>query len=93
MSFLSLDRKEGFILADKEKYTIDRGYSFSNLEEVLPGQKIYSKEDLISYFNNVNSLEDPYKDERRRIKLMFTGDYKDQNCKSFTDYYLKEKEQ
>lgn len=93
MSFLSLDRKEGFILADKEKYTIDRGYSFANLEDVLPGQKIYSKEDLISYFNNVNSPDDPYKEDRRRIKLMLTGDYKDQNCKSFTDYYLKEKEQ
>ena len=89
MSFLSLDRKEGFILADKDKYTIDRGYSFDNLEDVLPGQKIYTKEDLISYFNNVNSDEDPYKEKRREIKLKFTGDYKDQNCKSFTDYYLK----
>ena len=93
LGYLALDRKEGFILADKEQYKKSRGFTLENPEDYLPGPKIYTKEDLISFFNNVNSPKDPFKDERKRIRLLLTGDYKDQNCKTFTDYYLETKGQ
>lgn len=87
--FLPLDRKEAFILADRKEYSEKRGYTVDDPESLFPGQKIYTKEEFFSFLENVNSDEDPFKEARRDILLRFVGDYKDQNCKSFTDHYLK----
>ena len=89
LGFLSLDRKVGFILTDKEQYTKDRGYTLENWEDMLPGEKMYTKDDLYAFLKEIKNPEDKYKEARRKVKLDYTGDYKDQNCKSYTDYYLK----
>ena len=87
LSYLDLDRKVGFVLADRERYS-SRGWTIDNVEEMMPGDKMYTKEDLYKFFNDLPSKDDPYKAQRRDVKLKFTGDYKDQNCKSYTDIYL-----
>ena len=91
VGYLSLDRKMGFLLADKKQYSSIRGYTLENFDEYLPGEKVYSLEEFKKFISNLNSPEDTYKEERRRVKLIFAGDYKDQNCKSYTDYYLENK--
>lgn len=87
LGYLSLDRKIVFITTDKEKYTADRGWTVENVEEIMPGIKINTKEELINVLKNLEK-EDEYKENRQAIKLKLVGDYKDQNCKSFTDKYL-----
>ena len=91
VGYLSLDRKMGFLLADKKQYSNIRGYTLENFDEYLPGEKVYSLDEFKKFICNLNSPEDPYKEERRKVKLIFAGDYKDQNCKSYTDYYLENK--
>ena len=88
LGFLPLDRKEAFLLGDMEDYNAKRGYTVDDVKSIMPGEKIYTKEEFFKFLENINN-EDPYKDARRDILLRFVGDYKDQNCKSFTDYYLK----
>ena len=88
LGFLTLDRKIIFLVTDKEKYTTDRGWTVDNVEDFMPGEKITTKEELIDVFKNL-SREDKYKDFRHEIKNKIVGDYKDQNCKSFTDKFLK----
>ena len=88
LSFLDLDRKVGFVLIDQDKYTSSRGYTLDNVEDMMPGDKMRTKEDLYKFFDDLASKNDPYKEQRRDVKLKFTGDYKDQNCKSYTDIYL-----
>ncbi len=91
IGYLSLDRKMGFLLADSEQYSNDRGYTINNFKDYLPGDKIYTREAFLDFLNNLASPNDPFKEERHRVKMIFAGDYKDQNCKSYTDYYLENK--
>lgn len=92
-SYLSLDRKLGFALGDKEEYSVERGYTLDNWEDLLPGDKMYSKEELFNFLDNISNKADPYKEKRKEVRLKYTGDYKDQNCKSYTDYYLESKKE
>ena len=91
LAYLQLDRKVGFILADKEKYAKLRSWSIDNFEDMMPGDKIYTKEELIKFFNNLSSKDDPYKAARKDVRDKFCGDYKDQNCKSYADVYFSDK--
>ena len=91
LGYLVLDRKVGFILTDKAQYTKERGYTLENWEDMLPGDKMYSKEDFYKFLKDVKSPDDKYKEARKKVMLDYVGDYKDQNCKSYTDHYLKNK--
>ena len=89
LGFLPLDRKEAFLLGDMEDYNAKRGYTVDDVKSIIPGEKIYTKDEFFKFLETANSDYDPYKEARHDILLRFVGDYKDQNCKSFTDYYLK----
>ena len=90
LAYLQLDRKVGFILADKERYAKLRSWTIDNFEDMMPGDKIYTKEELIKFFNNLPSKDDPFKANRKDVREKFCGDYKDQNCKSYADVFFKE---
>lgn len=89
LSYLNLNRPVGFILADKKAYDRSQGLTIDNVEEIMPGEKIYSLAELYAYFDALKSKEDKYLSKRKEIQLLFSGNYLDQNCKSVTDYYLK----
>lgn len=86
LGFLNLDRRIGFILSDKDKYSKDRGWTIPNVEEYMPGEKLYTKEDLFAFFQHSDSEQ--YKKDRQRIRELLTGNYKDQNCKLIAEKFL-----
>ena len=88
LGFLPLDRRIGFILADQEQYIKDRGFTLDNPEDFMPGEKMITKEDFFRFFNNQNK-KDEYKELRAEVRSKLAGNYKDQNCKEISDYFLK----
>ena len=89
LSYLNLDRPLGFILADKKAYDKSQGLTIDNVEEIMPGDKIYSKEELYKFFDTLKSGKDNYSHKRKEIRLQFSGDYSDHNAESVANYYLK----
>ena len=87
LGFLNLDRPVGFILLDKESYSKNRGLTIPNIEDYMPGVKIYSKEDFFHYFDNLN--KDTFKEEREKVRLLLTGNYGDKNCEIYAKRFLE----
>lgn len=87
--YLNMDRPLGFILADKEKYMKNRGFTVDDLESIMPGNKIYSKEALLEFFLDIKNNVDKYKKERAKIRKNFLGDYGPNGCKSYSEKFLK----
>lgn len=90
MSYLLLDRKVAFMLGDMEDYYKKRGYTISNLIDYLPGDKIHNYDELKDYLSHFRDINDPYKEERKKVLDIFTGDYGPNNCKLVADHFLKE---
>ena len=89
LSYLNLDRPICFILADKDKYGHNQGLTIDNIEEIMPGEKVYSKEELLKFFDTLKSGKDNYSNKRKEIRLQYSGDYQNHNCESVTNQYLK----
>ncbi len=87
--YLTLDRPLGFILADKDKYSQNRGFTVDDLESIMPGEKIYTKEEFKNFFNNIKNNVDNYKEERAKIRHDFLGNYGPNGSKSYADKFLK----
>ena len=62
--YMLLDRPIGYVISDIKEY--HRGFSVDNPEKYMPGEKIYSKEQLITFINNVAAGRDVFA-ERRKI--------------------------
>ena len=65
IDYLMLNRPLGFFMYSVKNYS--RGFNIDNFEEYLPGEKIYSLDDLIHFVKNVCCNNDAYEDERMRI--------------------------
>lgn len=65
--YLLLDRPIGFTLDDEQKYKKTRGYMVEHPEDYMPGQKLYTFEDMRQFVCNVAAGEDVFKEERHRI--------------------------
>lgn len=77
--YLLLDRPIGFILDDIDEYKL--GFSFDNPLDFMPGEKIYTYQDLITFINHVSEGVDDYKEERKKVRD-YTNKYQDgNNCK------------
>ena len=72
--YLMLNRPIGFVLSDLEEYK--RGFSVENYEDFLPGEHIYTMEDLRGFLKAVISGEDTYYNKRTEL-LDFLYKYKD----------------
>lgn len=79
--YLLLDRPIGFIVSDMDEYSDNRGFSFENPLEYMPGEHIYTLEQLRVFFSSVVNGEDHYSDKRHVInqKVNFYSDAG--NCK------------
>lgn len=86
-AFLLLYRKIGFITVDKAKYEANRGFTVKEVDNYLPGEKIWNKEELFDFFKNLDK-EDRFTKERENIRKGFVGDHRYDNCKAICDYYL-----
>ena len=87
--YLELNRPIGFINADKEKYLKNRGFTIEDVETIQPGVKILNIQQLEGFLDEIHNNIDKYEDERKDIKTKFVGDYKNNNCQSICDLFLK----
>ncbi len=68
--YMLLDRPIGYVLSDINEYT--RGFSVNNPEEYMPGEKIYTKDQLLLFLGNVANGTDSFANQRRiLIKKLF----------------------
>jgi len=65
--YLLLDRPIGFAIDDMDEYGENRGFVFDNPLDYMPGEKIYSLEDFISFFEHLTDGTDAFREERKRV--------------------------
>ena len=82
--YLLLDRPIGFILDDIDDYKL--GFSIDNPRDFMPGEKMYTFEDLLAFISHVSEGVDDYKEERRKVRD-YTNKYQDgNNCERLLEF-------
>ena len=82
--YLLLDRPIGFAIDDFDQYYKNRGFAYDNPLEMMPGKKIYTFEDLVSFFEGFANMKDDFS-EKRKSKADLFNKYKDKNCERLTE--------
>ena len=81
LDYLLLDRPVAFVLEDIEQYGSNRGFTSENPLDLMPGDKIYNKEEFYAFIYDIANGVDNYKEERKRVNDLVNY-YKDgNNCK------------
>lgn len=65
--YLLLDRPIGFTLGDIRQYESERGFVVEDPEQLMPGSKLKSFEQLRDFIIRAAKGEDGFRDERRRV--------------------------
>lgn len=87
VDYLLLNKPMGFILTDLKEYAETRGVLFENLTDLLPGQHIYTIEDMKQFIKNVCDGNDTYESKRKEV-LHFFHDYTDgKSCERIKNYF------
>lgn len=68
VDYLLLDKPIGYVLADYDGYKNKRGFVFENPLDFMPGQKIYSMEDLKKFLSDIKNKNDSYSEERHCMR-------------------------
>lgn len=68
LEYLVLNRPIGYVITDMDEYTDKRGFSFDNPFEFMPGEKITTKEALVSFLKDVREGIDLYYSERTKVR-------------------------
>ncbi len=84
--YVILDKPIGFILNRLDDYT--RGYAFDNPLEYMPGEKIYTYDELINFINNFINGKDSFSSKRNEICKYANGDYKGNCSEKFVNIML-----
>ena len=77
IDYLNLQRPIAFVCDDMESYAANRGFCFEPAEEYLPGQMIRSYEELKKYLQNMDAVNEGWKEKRQKINELF-NQYSDQ---------------
>ena len=86
--YLVVDKPVGFILDDIELYEKSCGFNVTDVKDLLKGEHIYNKQQLIQFIQHVLEEKDEYQHDRRlqiekRIQMFPHGG----NCKNITEYF------
>lgn len=84
IDYLILEKPIGFYIPDLEKYTEDRGFYESDLNEVLPGPVLKNEEDFINFIVNG---EDNFSQKRKIINQKYNNYNDDNNSKRVLNYF------
>lgn len=78
LDFLLLNRPIGFLIDDIKEYEEDRGFIFENIEEWMPGEKMYNLGQVLEFIKNINNGFDVYMEQRRSVneKVNSFNDFK-----------------
>ncbi len=87
VDYLLLDKPMGFIMTDLQEYEKTRGVLFDNLLDILPGQLVYTIDELKKFLDDLECGKDLFKEKRKEI-LPFFHDYPDANsCERIKNYF------
>lgn len=86
--YLLLNRPIGFFLNDYSSYLDGRGFIMNNPLDYMPGFKIYNRQDLNLFLQNISSNEDLFRCERERINLLFNEENRGNNSKRIVDHFI-----
>lgn len=77
--YLLLDRPIAFAIDDFDQYLKNRGFAYNDPLEMMPGKKMYTFDDLVSFFDDLVRNNDDFS-EQRKIKADLFNKYKYDNC-------------
>ena len=81
--YMLLDRPCAWVLEDREHYKID--YLMENPEEYMPGEKIYTIDDLYRFLTDVRVGRDPYREERQRVCAICNPPFEGRGCERLAE--------
>lgn len=71
IDYLITGKPIAFVCEDISEYGSSRGFCFENPLDYMPGEKIYDINGLINYFNNMDELNQKWKDSYEKVKDEF----------------------
>ena len=85
--YLLTDKPMGFILDDIDNYIKDRGFVFDNVTSIMPGEHIYTIDQLYGFVNDVVNDIDPHKKWRADIKAKMFDNADDKSSERIANYF------
>lgn len=87
IDYLLLDRPIAYTLDDYDIYLKSRGFAMEDPLQIMPGKKIYNKDDFYDFINGISSEKDDYK--MKRIEINKLVNIKSENFSQNLLDYLK----
>lgn len=87
--YLALDKPISFVLSDLDHYKLGL---VDNAERYMPGEKLYSFQDLLDFISNVCAGVDSYKSKRAQFRSWFYRWNDDRSCERVIRYLGIEKQ-
>lgn len=85
--YLLLNRPIAYVQDDKSEYENNRGFSFENVDEKCPGNKIKTKFDFVMFIEEIYNGIDYFEKDRKKV-LDFYHTYQDgYSTKRLVDYF------
>lgn len=85
VDFMLLDRPIAFTLNDVEEYEKSRGFVFENIREWLPGEEIFTFDELCAFVEEVSDGSDREAEKRRRLRNQMHRYHDEQNCRRIAE--------
>lgn len=89
LDYILLDRPIGFLHADIHSYIKGRGFLVYNYLDFMPGDKIYTVDDLFAFISKVKNGIDEYKIERKNVNEVVNTFRDNKNCERGFEYFIK----
>ena len=90
--YVLLNRPIAFAIDDIDEYQGNRGFAFRNPLEYMPGEKVYDYKGLVGFFDSLQTRQDNYEAERKRINNLanaYTDNKNCRRCQVLISKYLK----
>lgn len=91
IDYLNLKRPIAFVCDDIESYAASRGFCFEPAREYLPGEIIKNYEELKLYLQNIDALNDKWREKRENINKMFNQYSDNQSSKRVYEFIFEQK--
>ncbi|MFQ9696320.1 MAG: CDP-glycerol glycerophosphotransferase family protein [Zhenhengia sp.] len=87
VDYMMLDRPMAFTLDDLEDYRANKGFVFENPLSYMPGNHLYTFEDMKCFIEELAKGQDRWQEERRSTNNLFNQYHDGQSCKRFCEYF------
>lgn len=85
VDFMLLDRPIAFTLDDMEEYKKSRGFVFDEIRDWLPGQELFTFDDMCAFVEEIGKGVDTMKDRRQLLTSVMHQYQDDNNCKRIVE--------